>query len=139
MHRIFVDSDVVISSLISSSGAAYILVHHKDVTSNISSYSMRELTAVCKRLSISEKKLLILVDKRFKINKMKEPIKKIKEKYRKYTSDINDTHIVAGAIKAEVKFLISYNIKHFDVEKIKRDFDIKVTTPGSFLQYLRSQ
>lgn len=139
MHQIYIDSDVVISSLISTNGASYFLVHHRNIISYVSSYSIKELTIVCKRLNIEEEKLMMLIKKRLKVNKMKEPIKKIKEKYKQYTHDINDAHIVAGAVKAEVKFLISYNIKHFNVEKIRRDFEIKVTTPGNFLQYLRSQ
>lgn len=138
MHRIFTDSDVVISTLISQNGASYLLLHHKNIACYISSHSLAELTRVVKRLNIREDKLKTLTYERLKMVTLKESIGKIKEKYREYTLDTDDTHIIAGAVKAKAEFLISYNIKHFKIEKIKRDFDIKVTTPANFLQYLRS-
>jgi predicted nucleic acid-binding protein len=138
MHKVFVDSDVVISSLISSTGAAHLLLHRKDIVPFISSYSKKELLMVIKRLSIEKERLQALIE-RFKIVKLVETIAKIKEGYREYTSDVCDAHIIAGAVKAKTGFVISYNIRHFQVDKIKRDFDIKVTTPANFLQYLRSQ
>lgn len=138
MHKIFTDSDIVISSLISQTGASNLLLHHKNIVCYISSYSLAELIRVVKRLNIEEDKLKTLTYERLKMVTLKESIGKIKEKYREYTLDTNDAHIVAGAVMAKTEFLISYNIKHFKIEKIKRDFNIKVTTPANFLQYLRS-
>lgn len=138
MHRIFTDSDIVISSLISQTGASNLLLHHKNVACYISSYSTTELTRVVKRLNLKEDKLKTLINERLKKVKLRETIGKIKEEYKEYTLDSDDTHIVAGAVKAKAGFLISYNLKHFKIEKIKRDFNIKVTTPANFLQYLRS-
>ena len=62
----------------------------------------------------------------------------IKERYKDYVEDLNDAHIVAGAAESKAHFLITYNIRDFKIEKIKKDFDIIVLTPGMFLQYLRS-
>lgn len=135
--KTFVDSDVVISSLISSTGAAYILVNSKDLSLVISNLSFQELKIVAKRLGIAEDKLNILI-KKFNLTRLKETSEKLKEKYGHYVLDPNDAHIVAGAHKAKVKFLISYNIKHFKEDKIKQDFNIIVTTPANLLQYLRS-
>ncbi len=50
----------------------------------------------------------------------------------------NDAHIVLGAKQAKGKFLVTYNIKHFLVEKIREDVGIIVLTPAFLLQYLRS-
>lgn len=136
--RIFVDSDVVISSLISKTGAAYLLLHHQKIIPVISPFSVKELKVVIKRLDIKEEKLENLLQKKFQIAKLKQTLKKIKESHKEYVKDINDAHIIAGAKAAKANFLITYNIKHFEVEKIKRDFQIILMTPGNFLQYLRS-
>ncbi len=52
--------------------------------------------------------------------------------------DPNDAHILAGSKTAKAKFLVSYNIKHFMVDKIAEELKIVVLTPAKFLQYLRS-
>ncbi|MBM3283929.1 PIN domain-containing protein [Candidatus Gottesmanbacteria bacterium] len=138
MHAVFVDSDVVISSLISKSGAAYLLLHCNLVSPVISSISLKELETVRKRLNIEKYHLDRLKKERLKIVKLKESVNRIKKCYQDYTFDINDSHIIAGAHKAQIRFLISYNIQHFQVEKIKKDFGIITLSPGHFLQYLRS-
>lgn len=135
--KIFVDSDVVISSLISTFGAAYFLVNSENLTLFISNLSFLELKIVTERLGIDRKKLNVLI-KRFNLVRLETTPERLKEKYKDYITDLNDAHIVAGAVKAKVKFLISYNIKHFKVDKIKRDLNIIVTTPAHLLQYLRS-
>lgn len=125
--KIFVDSDVVISSLISTNGAAFQLLNSKnDLIKIISNLSQKELKIVMARLNI-DKPLPILEI----IN-----IKNIK-KYSVYSTDPNDSHIVAGADQSKSRFLITYNLKHYKIDKIKQDLKIIVMTPGTFLQYLR--
>lgn len=136
--KIFVDTDVVISSLLSSKGAAFILLHANELKPIISSYSKKELKIVGKRLDISEQKLMGFIQKRFSVIEIQDSIESIKASYKMYVTDIDDTHIVAGAHKAEVTFLISYNIKHYRTSKIKENFNIILMTPGQFIQYLRS-
>lgn len=125
--KIFVDSDVVISSLLSNTGAAYQLLNtDNDVMKIISNLSQKELKIVMTRLNI-DKPLPIL------------EIVNIEDfrKYAVYSNDPFDTHIVAAADQAKAKFLITYNLKHYKIDKIKQDLDIIVMTPGTFLQYLR--
>ncbi len=132
--KIFLDSDVIISSVISSLGAAYLLIHEvKDLDKFISNISLEELSIVANRLNIAPPRLKSLINNRFEIVNLKDS-----REFSKYTFDFNDSHIVAGAKKAKVKFLITYNIRHFNIEKVKQDLDIMVITPGKFLQYLRS-
>ena len=131
---IFLDSDVIISSLISQKGAAYFLVNEPTKSTKfISSLSYKELCIVIKRLDLSRNKLDKCLSKIEKISITKSA------KFDNYVFDLFDAHIVAGAVKSQSRFLISYNVRHFDVEKIKRDFNILVYSPGQFLQYLRSQ
>ena len=139
--KVFIDSDVIISSLLSASGAAHLLLtgEFKNVNFFIANISYQELKIVAKRLKIKKEKLESLVKKRFKIVNLKESVAEIKRKYKKYTFDPNDAHIIAGAARAKANFLLTYNLRHFKVDKIKKDFKIILLTPANFLQYLRSQ
>ena len=137
--RVFVDSDVVISSLISPSGAAYKLLHNtKEVELYVSSFSTLELEIVVNRLQLDTEKLQKVMSTRFASIEINQSYKKVQEQFARYVRDIDDAHIVAGAKEAKVTFLVSYNIRHFESEKLRQDFQIIVFTPGLFLQYLRS-
>lgn len=133
--RVFIDSDVVISSLLSQSGAAHLLLKTTDTTRFISTISLKELRVVCKRLHISQIKLETLVRKGLTILQLEE---KIHTHYEQYVTDANDAHIVAGAVKAKTTYLISYNLKHFKKDAIKDTLGILLMTPAMFLQFLRS-
>lgn len=137
--KVFIDSDVVISSLISSTGAAFLILNQtNDLDLFVSNISIRELEEVVKRLNLDQKQLKELIDQQFSVTQLKETIKEIKTSYLKYVLDIDDAHVVAGAKAGAVQFLISYNTKHFKVDKLKGDFNITLMTPANFLQYLRS-
>ena len=137
--RIFINSDVVISSLISSSGAAYFLLNQSKMRPVISSISLKELRIVVERLKIEPEKLEMLVKNHFKVFPLIKELREIKEEYAQYVTDIDDAHIVAGAYSAKVKYLISYNLKHFKKDKMKNELGLILLTPALFLQYLRSQ
>lgn len=138
-HKVFVDSDVMISSLLSSSGAAYLLLNEiKNLELLISSLSLKELKIVTKRLDISEDKLDFLVQKRFSKIPLLGNTKKQIQSFQQYVLDPNDAHIILGAKKAKSNFLITYNTRHFKVDSIYEDLNIIVLTPAMFLQFLRS-
>lgn len=82
----------------------------------ISDLSKIEIEEVVKRLTLNLKDLKNLVHQSLKLD---------------------DAHIIAGTKKA--KFLITYNLRHFKIDKIKADLGIIILTPADFLQYLRSQ
>jgi predicted nucleic acid-binding protein len=135
--QVFIDSDVIISSLISRTGAAYFLIHEANIKLIISNYSQTELKRVVKKLNLNHKEFENTL-KKFKIVPLRKSLSKIKKRFAGYVTDQNDAHIIAGAVKVKTRFLISYNQKHFKANKIKRDFDIILFTPAQFLQYLRS-
>ncbi|PIP61639.1 hypothetical protein COW99_03290 [Candidatus Roizmanbacteria bacterium CG22_combo_CG10-13_8_21_14_all_38_20] len=135
--RIFLDSDVIISSLLSSSGASHFLIHQTQVKLLISSISHKELKVVIKRLNIEPSKLKDLINKKFEVLTINNSQEDIKQKYMNFVVDIGDAHIVAGANKGNSKYLITYNLKHFKKDKIKNELDISIMTPALFLQYLR--
>lgn len=137
--KVFVDSDVIISSLISSTGAAYLLLNKtNNLDLLISNTSIQELEIVIYRLGLQKEKLKRLIDKKFTVIQLKKSVKELQTVFTDYVTDIHDAHIVAGAKVGNAKFLLSYNTKHFNAEKLKEDFNIILTTPASFLQYLRS-
>ncbi len=137
--KVFVDSDVIISSLLSSSGAAHFLLHNTDaVKPCISNISLQEIRIVVERLAIDSKKLASLLEGNIEIVQLQYTAETVKNAYENYVLDENDAHIVAGAKEAKAKFLVSYNTKDFKVEKIKQDFTIILITPARLLQYLRS-
>lgn len=137
--KVFVDSDVVISSFISSTGAAFSLLNQTDdVELYISNISMQELEMVTERLRLDGQTLKKLVKKRFIIFQLGKTVEEVKKQFSDYVLDIDDAHIVAGAVRAKVQFLISYNTKHFKSDKLRADFNIILSTPANFLQYLRS-
>jgi predicted nucleic acid-binding protein len=137
--KVFIDSDVVVSSLLSTTGAASFLIQKSnDLTLFVSDISQKELEIVIDRLQIRHSELLSLLEKNFNIISLQYSPHEARDKYCHYVFDKNDAHIVAGAKEAKVRFLITYNIKDFNIEKIKQDFNILVMTPGKFLQYLRS-
>lgn len=132
--KVFLDSDVIISSLISDKGAAYFIIHEIDLQLFISNKSNEEMEKVCDRLSLSRDRLKELIKK--KLNAVQ--LKGINKDFKNYTLDPFDEHVIAGAKKAKSRYLLSYNIKHFKVDKIFQDLNIVVITPARFLQYLRS-
>lgn len=137
--KVFIDSDVVISSLISSTGAAFLLLNQiTDLELFISNMSKDELEKVVDRLGLSSTALKQLTQTRVTIINLEKRLEEIKKEFADHVLDIDDAHIVAGAKKANVNFLISYNTKHFKADKIKDDFNIILTTPSNLLQYLRS-
>lgn len=136
--RIFVDSDVIISSFMSQSGAAYFLLSTTSLQLFVSSLSKKELETVVKRLGIKSNILATLIKNNLKVTMLLESLPQIKESFKQYVLDENDAHILAGAKAAKADFLITYNIKDFKINKIKKDLGILTLTPGNFLQYLRS-
>lgn len=133
IFKVFIDSDVIISSLISTKGAAFLLLSQPNSRYFYSSVQVKELKIVCDRLNISHKKLENILK-----NISQKSIDQNDKIYSDFVNDPNDIHILAGAHQSSAKFLITYNQKDFKAEKIKSRFNITILTPALFLQYLRS-
>ncbi|MBI2051782.1 hypothetical protein HYT33_03415 [Candidatus Roizmanbacteria bacterium] len=138
LPRVFIDSDVLISSVLSNKGASNLLIDSSEIEKVISNFSEQEASEVVKRMRLKKELLRHSIHK-CKTIVIKDSISIIKDKYRKYVFDINDAHIVAGAVASKVGFLATYNVKDYKKELIKRDLNIIVSTPGVLLQYLRSR
>ena len=136
--RIFLDSDVVISSFISSSGASYYLLNNNlnALQFYISNFSITEIEVVTKGLNIQNK--LKNLESRINIINLDTGIDNVRNLFKEYVYDVDDTHIVMGAKESKSKFLLTYNMKDYNIDLIKKDFNIIVLKPGMFIQYLRS-
>jgi len=133
---LFIDSDVVISSLLSPTGAATMLMHLPSVIRFTSNLALTEQSIVVERLGIHPQDHVTLMKKLFFVTTvLKEDVKK----YARTVNDPLDAHIVAGAVASKTKFLVTYNTKDYRAEIIKKSWDIIVITPGFLLQYLRSR
>ncbi len=139
-RRVFVDSDVVISSLLSDKGAAFLLLHTQEPSTRffITQYSVGELEIVTERLKIPRKNLTSLVDASLETVQIPTSRQRLRKTYEPYVIDAGDAHIIGGAVEMKCRFLLTYNIKHYKSEKIKEKFNILLMTPAMFLQYLRS-
>ncbi|HUD06325.1 MAG TPA: putative toxin-antitoxin system toxin component, PIN family [Candidatus Saccharimonadales bacterium] len=137
--RVFVDTDVIISSLISKSGAAFALISHTEqVKLYISNYSVLEFNKVVDRLHLQQEVLHNVIKNQLTSVKIDQTYKKVQIRFADYVRDPDDAHVAAGAMEAKASFLVSYNVRHFNAEKLRQDFQIILLTPGLFLQYLRS-
>ncbi|MDO8650518.1 MAG: PIN domain-containing protein [Candidatus Berkelbacteria bacterium] len=134
---VYLDSDVVISSMLSKTGAANMLVNEPSLIKIVSNYSLKELKIVAERLQISQDKLKSVTES-FTVITLSSDSKEQEKDFRKFVTDPGDTHIIAGAKKSGVRFLLTYNQKHFITNSIKNDLGVIVLTPARFVQYWRS-
>lgn len=136
--KVFVDSDVIISSLISKSGAANIIINNAPINLLISNFSHEELNRTVKRLGIGKDKLEKVLKEKLKIVQIRINKEDIINKFGNYTYDFEDAHIVAGAKEARAKFLVTFNVKDYKLEKIYDELGIRILMPGELLEYLRN-
>ncbi len=136
---IYLDSDVIISSLLSTKGAAnYLINNSTDVKKTISSLSADELEIVIEKLGISLPKLDTLIKKKLTVFKSELSFLGTHKEFQHYVRDVNDSHVIAGAVQSKSDFLITYNVKDFRKDLIKNELDIVILTPALFLQHLRN-
>ena len=133
--KVFLDTDILISALLSKTGASSEVLKIKGFQKIISNTVKSELKEVCARLNISHREKLL---KNIDCISLNLPKQRIIKNYLEYVFDEKDSHIIAAAVKSKSKFLLSYNIKDYKIDKIRNNFGIIVSKPGNFLQYLRS-
>jgi len=135
--KVFLDSDVLVSALLSKTGASFEIVKNAKIVKVISKTIEEEIHTVASRLDIAFPiQDLLQETETITLNLEKA---RLSQKYIPYVLDIEDSHVVAGAQKAGVTFLLTHNIKHYHLAKIKNDLDINVMKPGTFLQYFRTR
>ena len=130
--KILIDTDVLISSLLSETGAAHWILNNEiDIAIFSSDLILTEVEKIRSRLGIAN----TISNKVF--NNILQVTPNQLSHYKNYVYDINDRHVVASADLTNVQYLITYNIKDYNTDKISKDLNIIILTPGNFLQYLR--
>ena len=134
--RVYLDSDVIISALISQTGAAFLIIRSPQLIRYHSSSQVQEISQVIKRLHLNPQNFSLISQQNLKLIKL--PLTTPLSQYAPYTTDVFDRPIVAGAHKAKARFLVTYNRKHYSAEALKRDLGITLLSPGQLLQNLRN-
>lgn len=135
--QVFLDADVVISAMLSETGASYAIINNRKVKKIISKGILKEVEVVLTRLKISPvaaRKLL----RNIRVIPLKTSKRIILKNFRRYIYDEEDAHVIAGAVISKSMILLTHNLRHYKVNKINSDLGIILFKPGNFLQYLRS-
>ena len=139
MQKVFFDSDVIISAVLSTKGASYLLTQHPNIEKLITNYSLVELQIVTNRIGLDKSKLDKIIQSSFIVKELTDKFSVIQARFERYVNDPYDTHVIAGASISECSFLVTFNLKDYQVVKIKNELNIIIITPGHLLQYLRSR
>jgi predicted nucleic acid-binding protein len=133
-QRCFLDSDVIISALIPDRGAAYALLTQKGATGLYTSpYVLSEVNRATTKHGLDKKRLELFGG----ILKMGKGISSITN-IRSLVNDPNDEPIISATISNRCHFLVTYNLKDYQISEIKNRHNIIVLRPGDYLQHLRS-
>lgn len=138
MLKIFFDSSVIISAIISKEGASRQILTFCEghiMEGWISQLVKEEISRNIKRKLPELQNELdnILKISRFKIIEKIPP--KLLAKTKNWIKDKNDAHILAAAKLADVNVLLTLDIRHFikDQEVAKKS-NLQILTPGEFLK-----
>ena len=97
---IFIDSDVLISSIISQSGAAYLLLNETDSRFYTSNLAYKELKTVVQKLKLEPKKLSSAI-KNFELIKLPTDTTKLKSDFTEYTETSQTSNVYYSSIAAK--------------------------------------
>lgn len=132
-QRCFLDSDVVISALISDQGAAYELLTNGGVAKLYTSpYVLKEVERAVIKFKLDRKRF------RFFTDRLSMGSNASGTDTSGLVNDPNDGPIIGGAIANRCYFLITFNLKDYRIDEIEKRHNVTVLRPGEYLQYLRS-
>jgi len=139
--KVFLDSSAVIAGVISSTGAARVLLVMSE-TGQIETFISEHVIVESER-SLARKVPHALPDFRQAIKDAKPKIfknptpKEIKDNLY-LIADPEDVPILLSAVQAHVDYLATHNTKHFiDDPKVAERAGIKIGTPGDVLAWIR--
>lgn len=136
---VFLDSSVILSGLASENGGSGKILHagnRKKLKLIATKCVIKEVINHLDKLNIMPDKLKNLLE-RNTINVVNSPIAEVIRKFTKFTSDVNDAHILAGAVLFEADILVSLDKKHILTSKVRNALKpTKVYSPKQFWAYL---
>lgn len=132
---VFLDSSVVLSGLASTDGGSGKILYaggKNKLKLVATKLVIKEVIGHLDKLGIAPDKLTKLLDGNT-INVINSPIPEAINKFTKAASDINDAHILAGAVLAKADILISLDKKHIlSRNAVKILKPIQVLSPKQF-------
>jgi predicted nucleic acid-binding protein len=141
--KIFLDSSVLVAGVISSTGAARVLMLLADVGKiNI---LVSEQVIVETERALARKAPLGLLDFRKALKSVNMQVVRTPtfDEYSEHLymmSDPMDVPILVAAMKAKVDFLVTLDRKHFlDDPKVAEKSGLRIGTPGDALAWVREQ
>ena len=139
--KVFLDSSAVITGIISSSGAARVLLVMSE-NGQIETFISEHVIVESER-SLARKVPTALPEFRQTIKDarpkiIQNPTQKEIEKNLYLIADPEDVPILLAAMKAHVDYLATHNRKHFiDDPKVAERSGIRIGTPGDVLAWIR--
>lgn len=132
---VFLDSSVIVSSLISSTGGSNKIIQSgkssaiKLITSQ---YVVEEVTKHLPKINLSKSTLSSLIQTR-DIDVLPNPPQKVISKFTSITPDPKDEPILASAVLSGANVLVSLDKKHILIPKVRKHLKpIKVYNPQQF-------
>lgn len=139
--KVFIDSSVIIASLLSATGGstlAILFCETKMIDGFISPEVVKEIKLVIERKFPEKKKQFekILTETNLRSIKLKD--KKLITRAKKWIKDPNDAPILAAAKQANVDYLITLDIRHFIKDpNVTKKSGMRILTPGDFLEVVK--
>lgn len=135
--KLFLDTNVLFSALMSESGAAFELFRLA-AKGTIELVTSDQCLIELKRIEEKMKFKMPFQDF-LKTHSLSIVTLKLKDsdRYQPYVFDTNDAHVAQGADQSKAEFLVTFNTKDFKRDLLFQDFQLRVLTQGYFLQWLR--
>jgi len=138
---VFLDASVILAGMASPQGGSGFLLQaakQKKITLIATPLIINEVNRHLAKLKLQSKQLKTLLNRQV-IRLIKDPEEIVISRCRRLTADPDDAHVLAGAIVANVNFLLSLDKKHILTKRVKKHlFPIRVLSPKQFWQSLKS-
>lgn len=136
---VFLDASVILAGMASPLGGSGFLLQaarKKKIILIATPLIINEVNRHLTKLKLQSKQLKTLLNRRI-IRLVKDPDETIIARCRRLTGDPDDAHVLAGAILANVNFLLSLDKKHVLTKRVKKHLSpIRVLSPKQFWQSL---
>ncbi|MBU1322524.1 putative toxin-antitoxin system toxin component, PIN family [Patescibacteria group bacterium] len=138
---VFLDASVILSGMASPQGGSGFLLKaakQKKIILIATPLIINEVNRHLAKLKLQSKQLKTLLNRQI-IRLVKDPDETTIARCCRLTADPDDAHVLAGAILANVNFLLSLDKKHILTKRVKKHlFPIRVFSPEQFWQSSKS-
>ncbi len=135
--RVFFDSSVIISAIISATGGSRKLIEltkEGKLTGIISQGILEEVLSKKNKINSTEKEIINFVKNNDLL--VREKITESEAiKYEDFLTDPKDTHVIAGAKLTKCKYLVTLDKKHLLQPNVRKKFKpLQIVSPKEFLE-----